>query len=181
VKRFRSICFYITLAGVLLSVTSGCGRRQDELPPVITETDLGNTAIPTFPEVVPQITKQVVQMDNEPVQLAAREFFDLIHQGEIDRALSYWDLHAEDVHSFERILQEWYVQGFQFVIGDIAYSGFVAPDDFQDLEQDDPRATTASVEVMIDGQPYYLMLGKSNGVWRMNGLLVRDSDPKDRK
>jgi hypothetical protein len=40
----------------------------------------------------------------------------------------------------------------------------------------DPQVTNASVEVSIGGQDYYLMLTQEDGTWRMNGLLVRESE-----
>lgn len=169
---------YLVFACVLVLVTSSsCGRRQDELPTTITATAPRDTATPTNTEFSPQPTQtvatQVVELEIGPVERAAQEFFDLIRQGEIEQALSNWDLHEEDARNFERIARDWHTQGLQFSVGEITYSGFAAPGDFQDLEEDDPRVSTASVEVSIGGQPYYLMLAKANGDWRMNGLLVR--------
>ncbi len=173
--------FFLAFAAALLvGAVSSCARKQDELPITITATLPRPTATPVKTELPPQPTQtvpiQVPGPEISPAQQAARDFFDLVRQGEIEQALSYWDLHAEDTRNFERLARDWHAQNLQFSIGAVAYSGFVSSGDFQDLEQDDPRITTASVEVTIGERPYYLMLARSNGDWRMNGLLVRESE-----
>jgi hypothetical protein len=166
---------------LLVAIASSCTRRQDELPSAITPPIPPDTAITTrSPETPPLPTQagitQTVQPELEEVELAVRDFFDLIREGQIEQALSYWDLHAEDARNFERIAQEWHSQVLQFSIGEVTYSGFVAPGDYRDLEVGDPQVTNASVEVSIGSQDYYLMLTQADGTWRMNGLLVRESE-----
>jgi hypothetical protein len=139
---------------LLVAIASSCTRRQDELPSAITPPIPPDTAITTrSPETPPLPTQagitQTVQPELEEVELAVRDFFDLIREGQIEQALSYWDLHAEDARNFERIAQEWHSQVLQFSIGEVTYSGFVAPGDYRDLEVGDPQVTNASVEVSI--------------------------------
>jgi hypothetical protein len=181
-KRYRGHEWVRTVTCMLLLVAaaSSCTRRQDEMPSAITPPIPSDTAITTSaPETPPLPTQagitQTVQPELEEVELATREFFDLIREGEIEQALSYWDLHADDARNFQRIAQEWHSKGLQFSMGEVTYSGFAAPGDYRDLEVDDPQVTNASVEVSIDGVDYYLMLTQADGAWRMNGLLVRES------
>jgi hypothetical protein len=153
---------------------------RDGLPITLTSTPTMDTATPAVSRITPQLTQmvatQTIEPEMEPVVKAAREFFDLVRQGDFEGALSYWDLHEDDARNFERIARDWHAQGLQFSIGEVKYSGFVAAGDFQDLEKGDARITTASVEVAIGDQPYYLMFAKVDGGWRMNGLLVRESE-----
>jgi hypothetical protein len=163
---------------LLVAAASNCTRRQDEMPSVITPPIPPDTAVTTsVPEIPPLPTQagitQTVQPELDEVELAVREFFDLIREGQIEQALSYWDLHADDARNFERIAQEWHSEGLQFSVGEVTYSGFASPGDYRDLEGGDPQVINASVEVSIDGEDYYLMLTQADGAWRMNGLLVR--------
>jgi hypothetical protein len=165
---------------LLVAAASSCTRRQGEMPSAITPPIPSGTAIITsVPEIPPLPTQagvtQTVQPELEEVELAVIEFFDLIREGEIEQALSYWDLHADDAQNFERIAREWHSEGLQFSRGEVTYSGFAASGDYRDLEVGDPQVTNASVEVSIDGVDYYLMLTQADGAWRMNGLLVRES------
>jgi hypothetical protein len=172
---------WVLILWALLLGLSSCNRGQyplpTSMPSIIPKDTSTSTNVPDSPEIPTRIaTTQPFELELAPVVLAAQEFFDLIRRGEIDKALSYWDLHADDASNFERIVREWHTQGFDFAIGQVNYSGFVADGDFQDLEADDPRASIASLEVSIGGKPYYLMFAKFNNDWRMNGLLVRESE-----
>ena len=166
---------------VLLAAASSCTRFPVLLPTATPAVVPFQTIAPTTtPEVTRQPTQSNITQTLQPhmgeVERAAQEFFDLVRQGDIDQALSYWDLHEEDARNFKRVAQEWHTQGFTFSVGEVSYSGFVAPGDFRDLEEGDPRATSASVDVMIGEKTYYLMLTQENGAWRMNGLLVRENE-----
>jgi hypothetical protein len=181
VKRYRGHEWVrrVACTVLLVAAAASCTRRQDEMPSAITPPIPPDTAITTSaPEIPPLPTQagntQTAQPEPDEVELAVREFFDLIHAGEIEQALSYWDLHADDARNFERIALEWHSENLQFSLGEVTYSGFVAPGDYRDLERGDPQVTNASVEVSIGGEGYYLMLTQAEGAWRMNGLLVRE-------
>jgi hypothetical protein len=183
VKRYRGHEWVrrVAYTVLLVAAAASCTRRQDELPFTISPPIPSDTAIPTgLPEIPPLPTQAGITQTAQPelgdVELAVRDFFDLIRAGEIVQALSYWDLHADDARNFERIAQEWHSEGFQFSVGEVTYSGFAAPGDYRDLEVSDPQVTNASVEVSIGGENYYLMLTQADGAWRMNGLLVRESE-----
>jgi hypothetical protein len=183
VKRYRRHEWVrrVACTVLLVAAAASCTRRQDEMPFAITPPIPLDTPITTStPQITPLPTQagitQTAQPELEEVELAVRDFFDLIREGQIEQALSYWDLHADDARNFERIAQEWHSEGLQFSRGEVTYSGFASPGEYRDLEVGDPQVTNASVEVSIGGEDYYLMLSRVDRAWRMNGLLVRESE-----
>ena len=110
-------------------------------------------------------------------QQAVMEFLQAVESGDVEGALSYWNLEQPDVpdnyaESIRRTVTGWADGECQFTVGLTTYRGLVAPGDYRTLEEDDPRVQSASVEVRIDGLERWFSVRIVNDHWKIEGLMT---------
>ena len=182
----------------LLSVLVACGSASSATRPVAEDTP---TLTEVRPTPVPPTATSLQQGEQPPAQPvatptstsglsiigeqggAAREvvvaFFQAVLAGNVEEALGYWNLErpdqpAEHVEFIRQMVDRWAAGGHRFTVGGTTYGGLVAPQDYQPLDEDDPRVTGALVKVRIDDVQGVFDLEKTDGHWQICGWIVVD-------
>jgi len=114
--------------------------------------------------------------DSAPGQ-AVIGFLRAVVSGDVKGALARWELRQEDqpptyAEAMCGLVSEWATGEVRFVVGDVSYSGWVAPGDYGSLDASDPRVEHALVHVCVDDLPGAFALGRVDGQWWIEGYMT---------
>jgi len=168
------------LLAVMLILTLGCSNIP--VPsilggaPTLSPADIPATSFPTR-VAVPAVTLIPTPGSESEAYQAITAFFKAVGAGDVEGALSYWDLLQPDQPldysaNVRKIVTGWATGKHEFVVGAITYSGLVAPGDYRTLPENDSRVSRASANVRIDGADYVFSLATGKGGWWIEGFAT---------
>ncbi len=168
----------LPLLVVMLTLTVGCSNIPPLLgdTPTVSPADLAATPFPTK-VALPAVTLIPTPNGESDAQQVITDFFQALSAGDVEGALSYWDLFQPDQPSdysanIRKIVTGWATGKHEFVIGAMTYSGLVAPGDYQTLPESDSRVSDATASVRIDGAAYTFSLTTGKGGWWIEGYTT---------
>ena len=176
----RNCLGIVSSLGLMLVITMGCSNIP--IPPFVggapsvSPADIAATPFPTK-VALPAVTLIPTPGDNSDARQVITDFFQALSAGDVEGALSYWDLFQPDQPAdysanIRKIVTGWATGKHEFSIGAMTYSGLVAPGDYRTLPESDLRVSDATANVRIDGTDYSFSLTTGKGGWWIEGFTT---------
>jgi hypothetical protein len=155
--------------------TPEAGRT--EVPTVCPRECLFDTRTASESSVAPEERLFVTARQGGAAQQVVLDFLQAVVDGDVEQALSYWNLEQPDMpdnyaESVRQWVTEWATGEDRFTVGLTSYGGLVAPGDYRTLDEDDPRVQQALVNIYVGELEYSLSLEIVDGRWQIEGLMT---------
>lgn len=181
----RNCLGIVSSLGVMLVITMGCSIIP--IPsfiggaPTISPADIAATPFPTK-VALPAVTLIPTPSGGSEARQVITDFVQALSAGDIEGALSYWDLFQPNQPTdysanIRKIVTGWASGKHEFTIGKITYAGLVAPGDYRTLPESDSRVSDATANVRIDGTDYSFSLTTGKGGWWIEGFATASAKP----